>query len=118
MKVSAFSMMSIAMAVALFASCATPPTENPSYVLDGIPIYGRAHDISRAGLRGAIAFDRGTPSHPENRIYSIDVVNRTELHVYHTPRNRQFQEYKIVKKVRGKWSCDERVVSGSSLLGY
>src|ERR1051325_992834 len=90
---------------ALIASCAAPPIESPAYTIDGIPVCGHASEISRTELRAAIAFDRSTPSYPEYKIYSIDVVDRTELHIYHTTKNRTFQEYKLLKKVQGRWTC-------------
>jgi hypothetical protein len=99
------------------ASCATPAPLPPSlFVIDGIPVYGRAHEISKSQIRAAIAEDRRWPSHPENKIYSIEVAAPTELHIFHTTRNTRLQEYTLYIRVRGKWQTNERVLSGSALL--
>ena len=87
--------------------------EQPSLVLDGIPIYGRVEKIPEPTLRAAIVLDRGLLTNPARKIYLIDVVSRTELHVYHTPRNPRWEEYQIYKRVAGEWRVQDRVVGGS-----
>ena len=86
--------------------------EQPSLVLDGIPIYGRVEKI-QATLRAAIVLDRSLLTNPARKIYLIDVVSRTELHVYHTPRNPRWEEYQIYKRVAGEWRVQDRVAGGS-----
>ena len=87
--------------------------EQPSLVLDGIPIYGRVEKIPEPTLRAAIVLDQSLLTSPARKIYLIDVVSRAELHVYHTPRNPRWEEYQIYKRVAGEWRVQDRVVGGS-----
>jgi len=88
-------------------------SEQPSLVLDGIPIYGPVEKIPEPTLRAAIVLDRRLLTSPARKIYSIDIVSGTELHVYHAPRNPRWEEYLIYKRVAGEWRVQERVVGGS-----
>ena len=87
--------------------------EQPSLVLDGIPIYGRVEKIPEPTIRAAIVLDRSLPTSTPRKIYLIDVVNGAELRVYHTPRNPRWEEYQIYKRVAGEWRVQDRVVGGS-----
>jgi len=87
--------------------------EQPSLVLDGIPIYGHVENIPEPTLRAAIVLDRSLLTGPPRKIYLIDVVSREELHVYHTPRNPRWEEYQIYKRIAGEWRVQDRVVGGS-----
>jgi hypothetical protein len=100
----------------LFTCCAQPePLPPPAFTLDGIPIYGHAHDLPKSQIRAAITEDRRW-SPAGDRIYSIDVANRSELHIYHTERNKRLEEYDVLRRVHGKWEAQERMISGSALL--
>jgi hypothetical protein len=87
--------------------------EEPSLVLDGIPIYGQVENIPEPTLRAAIVLDRRLRTGRPRKIYLIDVVSREELHVYHTPRNPRWEEYHIYKRIAGEWRLQDRVVGGS-----
>lgn len=87
--------------------------EQPSLVLDGIPIYGQVEKIPEPALRAAIVLDRSLLASPARKIYLIDVVSGVELHVYHTPRNPRWEEYQIYKRVAAEWRVQDRVVGGS-----
>lgn len=101
--------------VLLLASCAEPPPPPPpALVIDGIPIYGRAQSFSKSELRAAIAVDRR--SSPGDKIYSIEVASSSEVHVYHAERSKRLEEYDVLRRVRGSWQAQERMISGSALL--
>jgi hypothetical protein len=51
--------------------------EQPSLVLDGIPIYGGVEKIPEPTLRATIGLDRSLLTSPASKIYLIDVVSRT-----------------------------------------
>jgi hypothetical protein len=100
----------------LFTCCAQPPPlPPPALSIEGIPVYGHADDLSQSQIRAAIAEDRRW-SPPGDRIYSIEVANRSELHIYHTERNKRLEEYHVVRRVHGRWQAEERMISGSELL--
>jgi hypothetical protein len=101
--------------VLLLASCAEPPPPPPpALMLDGIPIYGRAQSLSKSELRAAIAEDRR--SSPGDKIYSIEVVSSSEVHVYHTERSKRLEEYDVLRHANGSWQAQQRMISGSALL--
>jgi hypothetical protein len=80
----------------LFTCCAQPePLPPPAFTLNGIPIYGHAHDLPKSQIRAAIAEDRAS-SPAGDRIYSIEVANRSELHLPHR-----------AKQELGRISCSE-----------
>jgi len=87
--------------------------EQPSLVLDGIPIYGHVEKIPESTLREAIVLYRSLVTSPLRKIYLIDVVSRAELHVYHTPRNPRWEEYEVYTRVAGEWRAQGRVADGS-----
>ena len=102
---------------AILIGCAeTPPLPPPAYVLDGIPIYGRAQSLPKSQIRAAIAEDRRWSSHPEDKIYSIEVASSSEIHIYHTDRNKRLEEYHVLRRTHGKWEAQERMISGAELL--
>jgi len=86
-------------------------------VLDGIPICGRAQSLSKSQIRAAIAEDRQWTSHPADKIYSVEVASSFEIYIYHTKRNKQLEEYNVLRRVGGEWKVQERKLSGSALLG-
>jgi hypothetical protein len=90
----------------------TAPLPPPSYVLDGIPIYGRAQSLSKSQIRAAIAEERRSSSQLADKIYSIEIASSSEVHIYHTERNHRLEEY----NVHGRWEAQERMISGSALL--
>jgi len=101
---------------AILVGCAeTTPLPPPVYVLDGIPVYGRTQSLSKSRIRVAIAEEQRWSSQPE-KIYSIEVVSSSEIHLYVTERNKRLEEYHVVRRVRGKWQAQERMISGSALL--
>jgi hypothetical protein len=100
----------------IFIGCAeTKPLPPPAYVLDGIRVYGRAQSLSKSQIRAAIAEDRRRSSQPD-KIYSIEVASSSEVHVYHTERNKRLEEYNVLRRVNGRWEAQQRMISGSALL--
>jgi hypothetical protein len=100
--------------VLLLAPCAETPQPTPSLVLDGIPIYAHTQSLSKSGLRAAIGEDR--KSSPGDKIYSIEVASSSEVRVYHTERSKRLEEYDVLRRVRGSWQAQDRMISGSALL--
>jgi spore cortex formation protein SpoVR/YcgB (stage V sporulation) len=76
---------------------------------------GRAQSLSKSQIRGAIAEDRRRSSQPD-KIYSIDVASSSEVHIYHTERNKRLEEYNVLRHVHGRWEAGQRMISGSALL--
>ena len=101
----------------LVACAETTPLLSQAYVLDGIPIYGRAQSLSKSQIRAAIVADRQWSSQSEDKIYSVEISSSSEVYVYHTKRNNQLEEYNIVRLVDGRWKVEDRMMSGSALLG-
>ena len=106
----------LSLPVILVGCAETSPLPQPSYVLDGIPIYDSAQTLPKSQIRAAIAEDRRWPSHPEDKIYSIQVASSSEVHIYHTDRNKRLEEYNILRRIHGRWEAQERMISGSALL--
>jgi hypothetical protein len=102
--------------VILVACAGTTLLPPPGYVLDGIPIYGRAQSLSKSQIRSAIAEDRQWSSQPKEKIYSIEVASPSEIHLYHTDRNKRLEEYSVLRRVHGRWEAQERMIGGSALL--
>ena len=102
------------LSVILVGCAETTPLPPPAYLLDGVPIYGRAQSLPKPELRGAIAEDRR--SSPGDKIYSIEVVSSSEVRVYHTERSKRLEEYDVLRRMRGSWQAQERMISGSALL--
>ena len=101
--------------VLLLASYAElPPRPPPALIFNAIPIYGRAQSLSKSELRAAIAEDRR--SSPGDKIYSIEVVSSSEVHVYHTDRSKRLEEYDVLRHAHGSWQAQQRMISGSALL--
>ncbi len=100
----------------LFTCCAqAEPLPPPALTLDGIPIYGHVHDIPKSQIRAAIAEDRRW-SPAGDKIYSIEVATPSELHIYHTERNKRLEEYNVLRRVHNRWEAGERMINGSALL--
>jgi len=95
----------------------TTPLPSQAYVLDGIPICGRAQSLSKSQIRAAIAEDRQWTSQPADKIYSVEVASSFEVYIYHTKRNKHLEEYNVLRRVDGGWKVQERKLSGSALLG-
>src|SRR5437879_6222810 len=70
----------------------TTPLPSQAYVLDGIPICGRAQSLSKSQIRAAIAEDREWTSQPADKIYSVEVASSFEVYVYHTKRNPNLED--------------------------
>ena len=104
------------LSVILVGCVETTPLPPQAYVLDGIPIYGRAQSLSKSQIRAAIAEDRQWSSQPEDKIYSIEVASSFEVYIYHTKRNKHLEEYNVLRRVDGRWKVQERKISGSALL--
>src|SRR5205807_1989370 len=94
----------------LIASCATETFE-------GIPVYGRVHDVSPADLRTAVALVR-SPGTAYRQIYAIEVVSSSEIYLYHAPYSPSVGEYNLVQRIRGKWRFHERVIGPPSPFRY
>ena len=103
------------LSVILVACAETAPLPAQAYVLDGIPICGRAQSLSKSQIRAAIAADRQWSSQSEDKIYSVEVSSSSEVYVYHTKRNKQLEEYNVVRLADGRWGVQDRRMSGSVL---
>jgi hypothetical protein len=110
MHVIAAIMLSLTVAITVI-SCASPIT------VAGAPVFGRVDLLPTAEIRAAVAADQSSPSQPSNKIYAIEVISRTEIHVHHAPWNPHIWEYDPILKVHGKWQkSDERVIGGASRI--
>ena len=89
----------------MLSSCASPR-------VDGASVYGPgARSVTAADVRAAIAADR--EDHREQlRVYRVEVVNSTEMHIYHVPEGEGL--YCIVRRVAGTWKFTDRpvIISG------
>jgi hypothetical protein len=66
----------------------------------GAPVTGRAHDVSTADVRAAIAADIPRGGQP----FEIDVINKNEIHLYYVPRQgNESATHHIIKRVNGRW---------------
>jgi hypothetical protein len=93
------------------SSCVSPVS------VDGAPVYAKVALVSAAEIRAAVAADQSSPSQPSNKIYAIEVISKTEIHVHHAPWNPHVWEYNPILKVGGKWKkSDERVIGGASSI--
>src|SRR5215472_1555601 len=98
----------------IFVTCAeTTPLPSQAYVLDGIPICGRAQSLSKSQIRAAMAEDRRWSSQPDDKIYSIEVASSFELYIYHTKRNEHLEEYNVLRRTDDGWKVQERKITGS-----
>jgi len=110
MRVGATIVLSSALAITV-SSCASPVT------VAGAPVYGRVGLLPTAELRAAVRADQSSPSQPSNKIYAIEVISKTEIHVHHAPWNPHIWEYNPILKVHGKWQkSDKRIVGGASRI--
>ena len=101
----------IGLITASVSACASPVT------VDGAPVYGKLGLVSTADVRAAIAADRSSPSQPSSKIYAVEVVSKTEIHIHHAPWNPHIWEYNPILKIGGEWrksgslcrsGCDRR----------
>jgi hypothetical protein len=99
MRYAAFA--SAATIAFLLSSCA-------SAMVDGIPLYGRFHDVSTADVRTAVALVRASAAYPQ--IYAIEVVSGAEMNLHYARYEDKISQYNRVRFVRGKWRFDERVI--------
>jgi len=106
---------SLPLSVILVGCAETALLPPPSYVLDGISIYGHAQSLSKSQIRAAIAEDRRWSSQPD-KIYSIEVASSSEVHIYHTERNNRLEECNVLRRPNGRWKAQERMISESALL--
>src|SRR5437764_13187335 len=91
----------------LFTCCGQPqPLPRPALTLDGIPVYGHDHDLPKSQIRAAIAEDqRWSPA--GDKIYSVEVASSSEVHIYHTERNKRLEEYNVLRCFDGRWEARE-----------
>ena len=75
-----------------------------------------AHGAFRNHKFVAITADRQWSSQSEDKIHSVEISSSFEVYVYHTQRNRQLEEYNVVRLVDGRWKVEDRIMSGSALL--
>ena len=81
----------IALVECIITSCVT---------VGGAPVTGRAHDVSVADIRQAIAADIPRGGQP----LEIDVINKNEIHLYYLPRaGNESATHHIIKRVSGRW---------------
>ena len=107
---------SLPLLVILVGCVETTPLPSQAYVLDGIPVCGRAQSLSKSQIRAAIAEDRQWSSQSEDKIYSVEVASSFEVYIYHTKRNKHLEEYNVLRLVDGRWKVRERKISGSAVL--
>ncbi len=77
-------------------SCAT-------VMLGETRVYGRIQDVSMADVQAAVDADR---VHTSEKIYEIEVLSASEMHLYHEHRADTLN-YDIVKRVAGRWKFIE-----------
>ncbi len=99
------------MAALLVSSCATQTFE-------GIPLYGRVHDVSPADLLTAITLVRNKPGTAYRQIYAIEVVSSSDIHLYHARYDGKVGEYNRMQRIGGKWQFHERVIGPPSPFRY
>ena len=104
------------LSVILVGCAETTPLPRQAYLLDGIPICGRAQSLSKSQIRAAIAEDRQWSSQQEDKIHSVEVASSFEVYVYHTKRNKHLEEYNVLRRVDGRWKVQERMIRGSALF--
>ena len=103
------------LSVFLVGCAETTPLPSQAYVLDGIPVCGRAQALSKSQIRAAITADRQWSSQSEQKIYSVEVSSSSEIYIYHTKRNKELEEYNVVRLVDGKWEVQDRKMNASGL---
>jgi hypothetical protein len=74
-----------------------------------VPVSGRLGATSGADVRTAIALAKAT-DWEVTPIYEIEIVSRTEIRVYRTPRRWTDEEYDRVYWKHGRWHCDDRIL--------
>ena len=89
-------------AVLALGSCVT--------TVDGVWVSGRTNDVSADDVRQAIAACERHNQVPWLKPRQIDVITRDEIHVYWGELKAVYGGHSIAKRVRGKWTCEERVV--------
>jgi hypothetical protein len=94
--------LGIAAAVLALASCVT--------TFDGVWVSGRANDVSAEDVRQAIAACERNDHVPRLKPRQIDVIDRDEIHIYWGELKAVYGGHSIAKRVRGKWTCEERVI--------
>jgi hypothetical protein len=66
----------------------------------GAPVTGRAHAVSIADVRAAIAADIPRGAQP----LEIHVINRNEIHLYYVPREgNESATHHIIQRINGRW---------------
>jgi hypothetical protein len=98
-------------AALLLSSCATETFE-------GIPLYGRVHEVSAADLHTAIALIRYKPHTAYRQIYAIEATSSNDIHLYHAPYDGKVGLYNRVERIGGKWQFNERVIGPPSPFRY
>jgi hypothetical protein len=91
-----------AVAAAILVSCVT--------TVDGVWISGRVHDVSENDIRQAIAACRRNDPMRKDNPRQIEVVSRDEIYVYWFERKAVDPSHSTAKRVRGRWTCEERVI--------
>jgi hypothetical protein len=76
--------------------------------IDGVHVSGFLTPIRSTEVRAALVAVRRTEPRGAGKIYEIQVISGTEMHVYREPKN--FTSYEIVRKIGGVWRSDERVI--------
>jgi hypothetical protein len=104
-----FNGVAASLLAAGFSSCASPIT------VDSIPVYGRLGLLSPAEIHAAVVADRSSRSEPTDRIYAIEIVSKTEVHIHHSPWRPNMFEYDEIHWIKGKWQkAPDRIVGGRS----
>jgi hypothetical protein len=76
------------------ASCATH--------VDQVSVSGYFWVVSPDDIRAAVRADRGCTPFASEKIVTVDVENRNEVHIYHYPGASLYDR---ILRIRGQWKC-------------
>ena len=76
--------------------------------VDGVHVSGFLAPVHSDEVRAALAAVRHGEPRGAGKIYEIQVISATEMHVYREPKN--FNSYEIVQKIGSVWRSDERMI--------
>jgi hypothetical protein len=77
-------------------------------------VYGLGlHRVSLDDIHAAITADHPEARGDSAKIYEIDVVSSTEMHIYRRPRTQFSSWYHLVRRIDGKWRYTEQVIEGA-----
>jgi hypothetical protein len=78
--------------------------------VDGTWVSGRVGDLSTEDIRAAVATARRQNLWGGGKPRQIDIVNQDEIHIYWTERKGVDAGHDILKRVKGKWRYEGRII--------